>query len=316
MAHVVGAAAWSAALLAIVPWRPRRIFDREEAKRLFGYGKHMVAVAVLVAISLRADQLGGRPLPRRRARWASTPSLSRCPPFVFQAERRSLAGALPRLREAGARSRAASLCRAAHAAPGSGGVLARRRRHGAGRRAAGRGRRSAPQWSDAAAVLPWMGAWAAITALTQHFGEVYKALGQTRILTWMQAITTVLTVPGLVWVAGQGRWAGRHRRGADRGARRARGARPDRDAPAGRPSTRGRASQRRSRARRHRDHGASRWSARGRVVPAWPAPALLAVLTAIGAVVYVGALASSRSWVARRGSRAAASRDGQACATE
>ncbi len=49
-----------------------------------------------------------------------------------------------------------------------------------------------------------MGAWAAITALTQHFGEVYKALGQTRIMRWMQAITTALTVPGLVWVAWRG----------------------------------------------------------------------------------------------------------------
>ena len=55
-AHVVGAAAWSVALLAILPWRPRCIFDRAEATRLFDYGKHMVAVAVLVAISLRADQ--------------------------------------------------------------------------------------------------------------------------------------------------------------------------------------------------------------------------------------------------------------------
>ena len=48
-------AVWSAALLMIVPWRPRWSFDRAEAKRLFAYGKHMVAASVLVAISLRAD---------------------------------------------------------------------------------------------------------------------------------------------------------------------------------------------------------------------------------------------------------------------
>src|SRR5262249_25721298 len=55
--QIVAAAVWSATLWILVPWRPRTTFDRGEARRLFGFGKHMVAVAVLVGIALRADQM-------------------------------------------------------------------------------------------------------------------------------------------------------------------------------------------------------------------------------------------------------------------
>ena len=146
-----------------------------------------------------------------------------------------------------------------------------------------------PQWSDAAAVLPWMGAWAAITALTQHFGEVYKALGQTRIMSWMQSITTALTVPGLVWVAREG-WGlvaivvvlivvravrlvldliVMHRLVDLRPAAALRSVAPALVATA---------------------IMLVAVLGLGRVLPAWPAPALLTVLATVGAAIYVGAL--------------------------
>ena len=142
-AHVVGAAAWSAALLAIVPWRPRRIFDRAEAKHLFDYGKHMVAVAVLVAISLRADQLVIGRFLGASALGVYTIALA-LPAFVFQASSGLSQVLFPALRETGARSRTAPFCRATDAAPGGGGVPARGRRHGSGRGAADQRSRSAP----------------------------------------------------------------------------------------------------------------------------------------------------------------------------
>jgi O-antigen/teichoic acid export membrane protein len=201
-AHVVGAAAWSAALLAILPWRPRRIFDREEARRLFGYGKHMVAVAVLVALSQRADHLVVGRFLGAGALGVYTIAFA-LPAFVFQASSGLSQVLFPayaklerdreRLRSAGLRTLRLAAAVFVPAGVGMGLVAAPLVAVAFG-----------SQWSDAATVLPWMGAWAAITALTQHFGEVYKALGQTRILSWMTAVTTVLTVPGLVWVAREG----------------------------------------------------------------------------------------------------------------
>ena len=138
-AHVVGAAAWSAALLAIVPWRPRRIFDREEAKRLFGYGKHMVAVAVLVAISLRADHLVVGRFLGAGALGVYTIAFA-LPAFVFQASSglsQVLFPAYAKLERDRERLRSAALrtlrLAAAVFVPAGAGM-------GAGRGAAGRGR--------------------------------------------------------------------------------------------------------------------------------------------------------------------------------
>ena len=289
MAYVVGAAAWSVALLAIVPWRPRRVFDREEARRLFGYGKHMVAVAVLVAISLRADHLVIGRFLGAGALGVYTIAFT-LPALVFQASfgvSQVLFPAYARLERDRERLRSAALRTLRLAAAVFLPV------------GAGMGLVAVPlvtvafgaQWSDAAAVLPWMGAWAALTALTQHFGEVYKSLGQTRIMFWMQAITTALTVPGLVWVAVQGLGlvaivavliAVRVVRAALdlTMMRKLVDLQPAAALRSVAPALVATAIM------------ALAVVGAGRVVPAWPAPALLAVLTAIGAVVYVGALAS------------------------
>jgi PST family polysaccharide transporter len=286
-AHVVGAAAWSAALLAIVPWRPRRIFDRAEAKHLFDYGKHMVVVAVLVALSLRADQLVIGRFLGASALGVYTIALA-LPAFVFQASSGVSQVLFPayaklgrdreRLRSAALRTLRLAAAVFVPAGAGMGLVAAPLIAVGFG-----------SQWSDATPVLQWMGAWAAITALTQHFGEVYKALGQTRIMTWMQAITTALTVPGLVWVASRGRGliaivavliAVRlvrlaldlivMQRLVDlRPAAALRSVAPALVATAIMVVV---------------------VLGLGRVIPAWPAAALLTVLVAIGAAVYLGAL--------------------------
>jgi PST family polysaccharide transporter len=201
-AHLAGAAVWSMALLAIVPWRPRRIFDREESRRLFGYGKHMVAVAVLVAITLRADHLVIGRFLGAAALGVYTIAFS-LPAFVFQASSglsQVLFPAYAKLERDAERLRSAALrtlrLAAAVFLPACAGmavVTGPLVTVAFGR-----------QWSDAAVLLPWMSAWAALTALTQHFSEVYKALGQIRVLSWMQVATAALTVPGLVWVGVEG----------------------------------------------------------------------------------------------------------------
>lgn len=286
-AHIAGAAAWSAALLAIVPWRPRWIFDREEAARLFVYGKHMVAVAVLAAISLRADHLVVGRFLGAGALGVYTIAFT-LPAFVFQASSglsQVLFPAFAKLERDRERLRSAALrtlrLAAAVFAPAGAGMAV----VAAPLVAVAFG----PQWSDAAVVLPWMGAWAAITALTQHFGEVYKALGQTRILSWMVAITTALTVPGLVWVALRGRGlvaivavliAARAVRVAlDLVVMRGLvGLRPADALRSVAPALVATAVM------------VAAVLGAARVLPAWPAPALLALLAVIGAAVYVGAV--------------------------
>jgi PST family polysaccharide transporter len=201
-AQIAGAAAWSAVLLAIAPWRPRFAFDREEAKHLLGYGKHMVAVALLAAVALRADHLVvGRflgPAPLGVYTIAFT-----MPAFLFQASgglSQVLFPAYALLERDRDRLRSAALrtLRLAGAVFVPAGV--------------GLGLVAEPfiavafgsKWGEAATLLPWMGAWAALTAVTQHFGEVYKALGYARLLSWLSAVTTVLLVPALVWVGVRG----------------------------------------------------------------------------------------------------------------
>jgi O-antigen/teichoic acid export membrane protein len=146
------------------------------------------------------------------------------------------------------------------------------------------------QWSDAAAVLPWMAGWAALTALTQHFGEVYKALGQTRILSWMVAVSTVLALPGLLWVGIEG-WGLSAIVVVLIVARVVRVAfdlvvmrwlvdlRPAVAARAIAPALVAVGLM------------VGAVLAASRVIPPWPAPALLAALVLIGAIVYVVALA-------------------------
>jgi O-antigen/teichoic acid export membrane protein len=288
-AHVVGAAAWSAALLAIMPWRPRWIFDRAEAARLFAYGKHMVAVAVMVSIALRADHLVIGRFLGADALGVYTIAFA-LPGFVLQASfgvSQVLFPAYAKLERDRDRLRSAALrtlrLAAAVFLPVSAGMSVV----------------AVPlvtvafgsQWRDAATVLPWMGAWAAMTALTQHFGEVYKALGQTRILSWMQAITTALTLPGLVWVAREG-WGLVAIVAVLIAVRAARtvldliamrqlvGLRPAAALRSVAPALVATAIM------------LAAVLAAGRFLPALPAAALLAVLTAVGAVVYIGTLAS------------------------
>jgi PST family polysaccharide transporter len=196
-AQVAGAVAFSAALWVLVPWRPRLVFDRDEARRLLGYGRHLVVVAVLVVIAQRADHLVvGRFLgPEALGVYAIAFTI---PALVFQASAglsQVLFPAYALLERDRARLRSAALrtLRLAAAAFVPLGV--------------GLGLCAEPlvlvgfgaQWRDAAAVLPWMGAWTVLAALTQHFADVYKALGQPRILAWLQATTAIVLVPGLVW---------------------------------------------------------------------------------------------------------------------
>jgi O-antigen/teichoic acid export membrane protein len=202
VAHVAGSAAFTAALWAVVPWRPRLVFDRAEAGRLYHYGKHLVVVSLLVVVALRADQLViGRYL-GPAALGVYTIALA-LPALLFQGSAglsQVLFPAYARLERDPARLRRAALrtLRLAAAVFVPAGV-------GIGLLAeplilVGFG----PQWREAIALLPWMGGWAALTSLTQHFTEVYKALGQTRLLAWFSAVTTVLLVPGLVWAAARG----------------------------------------------------------------------------------------------------------------
>jgi PST family polysaccharide transporter len=203
IAQIVGAAAWSAVLWLLVPWRPRLVFDREEAKKLFGYGKHMVAVALLVAIALRADQIVVGRFLGAAALGLYTIAFA-LPAFLFQATSGAsqvLFPAYARLERDRARLRSAALRTLRLAATvfvpaGVGLALVAEPlvlvAFGA-------------RWRDAIPVLPWMGVWAAVTVLTQHFGDVYKALGNARVLSMLQAVTTVLTIPALVWVGVSGR---------------------------------------------------------------------------------------------------------------
>jgi O-antigen/teichoic acid export membrane protein len=201
-AHVAGAAAFTAALWVVVPWRPQLTFDRTEARRLFDYGKHMVVVALLGAVVLRADHLTiGRFLgPEALGVYTVAFAL---PALVFQGSSglsQILFPAYARLDRDRARLRSAALrtLRLAAAVFVPVGVGIALLPEPLILVAFG------PEWRDAIAVLPWLGAWAVITSLTQHFGEVYKALGHTRLLAWLSAITAVLLVPGLVWVASRG----------------------------------------------------------------------------------------------------------------
>jgi PST family polysaccharide transporter len=197
-AHIVGAAAWSIALFMIVDWRPRWSFDRTEAKKLLDYGKHMVAAAVLVAIGLRADSLAVGRFQGAAALGVYTIAFT-LPAFVFQASAglsQVLFPAYARLDRDRERLRSASLrtlrLAAAVFLPAGAGL----------------GLVAAPlvvvafgaSWSDAAAILPWMGAWAGLSAATQHLGEVYKALGKARVYAWVLAISTVATILGLIAV--------------------------------------------------------------------------------------------------------------------
>jgi hypothetical protein len=43
-----------------------------------------------------------------------------------------------------------------------------------------------------------------MSATTNHFGEVYKALGQSRIYAWLMGTTTVITMAGLAVVGMRG----------------------------------------------------------------------------------------------------------------
>jgi O-antigen/teichoic acid export membrane protein len=198
-AQVAGGAAFSAALWVVVPWRPRLVFDRAEATRLLGYGKHLVAVSLLAAIALRADHLVvGRFLgPAALGVYAMAFVL---PSLVFQGSAgvsQILFPAYARLERDRVRLRLAALrtLRLAAAVFVPAGV--------------GIGLLAEPlilvgfgsQWREAIPVLPWMGAWAVLTSLTHHFNEVYKALGGTRVLAVLTAIGTVLLVPGLIWAA-------------------------------------------------------------------------------------------------------------------
>jgi PST family polysaccharide transporter len=201
-AHVAGGAAFSAVLWAVVPWRPRLEFDRAEAARLLGYGKHLVAVSLLAAITLRADYLVvGRFLgPAALGVYGIAFAL---PSLVFQGSAGLSQILFPayalldrdraRLKQAALRTLRLAASVFVPAGAGIGLLAEPVILVGFG-----------PQWREAIAVLPWMGAWAALTSLTHHFAEVYKALGYTRILAWLTTITTVLLVPGLVWAATEG----------------------------------------------------------------------------------------------------------------
>ncbi|HVR30984.1 MAG TPA: oligosaccharide flippase family protein [Thermoanaerobaculia bacterium] len=201
-AHVAGAAVWSAALWTRVPWRPRLVFDRSDAKLLLGYGKHLVAVSVLVVIATRADHLAvGRFFgPADLGVYAIAFTL---PALLFQASSGLslvLFPAYARLDRDRDRLRAAALrtlrlVAALFVPAGIGlGLVAEPLVMVV----------FGPEWRPAIGVLPWLGAWAALQSLTHHFGDVYKAIGEVRILAWLSAITTVLLLPGLLWAGRSG----------------------------------------------------------------------------------------------------------------
>jgi len=202
VSYLAGAAAWSAALWVLVPWRPRFVFDRAEAARLLGYGKHLVAVSVLVVIGMQADHLAvGRFFgPEALGVYAiafAVPALflqacAGLSQVLFPAYAR-LDGDPERLRSAALRT--LRLAAALFVPAGVGlalvaeplilGVFGR-------------------EWRDAVPVLRWMCAWVVTTSLTYHLGDVYKAIGEARILAWLAAGTTVLLVPGMVWAGVRG----------------------------------------------------------------------------------------------------------------
>lgn len=201
--HLAGAAALTLTLWAVVPWRPRLVFDRGEALALLGYGKDMVVIAILATVAYRADHLiVGRYLgPAALGAYAvavrfpellvaHTSSMISSVLFPAYAKVESARQRLGELAIESLRIIAAAFVPVAVglalvAEPLVLGTFGE-------------------EWSEAIPLLPWIALYCLLPALTRHLGDALKALGHTRVLVGLSALSATIVLLGMLVVAKSG----------------------------------------------------------------------------------------------------------------
>lgn len=202
VAQIAGAATYLVVLWRVVPWRPGWSFDRREAAGLLGYGKDIVLIATLALLAAKIDHLVVGRFQGAVVLGVYTVAFQ-VPDLLLTQSAHTLSVVLfpafaklrDRERVLAATLRTVRILTALVLPVAAGLALVARPLVLVG---------FGTEWADAADVLPWIAALLLLATLPRPIGDAYRALGHTRVLARLTAVTTLLLVPAVVWVAREG----------------------------------------------------------------------------------------------------------------